>query len=131
MTGIIVASGPVIVEEGRVLLNKHGDTSFWKFCGGRVEDFSTGLKENAAREAKEEVGIELVFRDETPFFFYTQKQTEEGALDVILVHYLAERRGQVVLGPDIRESRWIDLTDLEKEELAPNILPALTHFGFL
>lgn len=131
MTGIIVASGPVIIEDGRVLLNKHGDTPFWKFCGGRVEDFSTGLKENAAREAREEVGIELLFLDQAPFFLYTQKQTEEGVLDVILVHFLAERRGEIRPGPDIRECRWIDLKDLSKEDLAPNIIPALTHFGFL
>lgn len=131
MTGIIIAAGPVIVEQGKVLLNKHGDTSFWKFCGGRVEDFTTTLKENARREAKEEVGIDLVFLPEAPFFFYTQKETPEGMVDVILVHYLAERRGDVVPGPDIRESAWIELASLKEEELGPNILPALRHFHFL
>ena len=29
MAKIIIASGPVIVEDNKVLLNKHGDTSFW------------------------------------------------------------------------------------------------------
>lgn len=53
MTKIIIASGPVIVENGKVLLNKHGDTAFWKFCGGRVEDFETDLISNARREVKE------------------------------------------------------------------------------
>ena len=131
MAGIIIASGPVIVENGKVLLNKHGDTSFWKFCGGRVEDFSTNLKENARREAKEEVGIDLVFLPESPFFFYTQKETPQGMLDVVLVHYLAERRGEIVPGPDIRESVWIPLKELPFEELGPNILPALRHFHFI
>lgn len=130
MTGILVASGPVIVEDGKVLLNKHGDTNFWKFCGGRVEDFSSSLHENARREAKEEVGIELVFADLPPFFSYTQKTTDSQVLDVILVHFLAERRGDVRPGPDIRECAWIHLDQLLREDLAPNIVPALTHFGF-
>ncbi|MFW0837710.1 MAG: NUDIX hydrolase [Candidatus Komeilibacteria bacterium] len=34
---IIVASGPVIIENGEVLLNKHGDDKFWKFLGGKVQ----------------------------------------------------------------------------------------------
>lgn len=130
MTGIIVASGPVIVEDGKVLLNKHGDTSFWKFCGGRVEDFGTTLLENARREAKEEAGINLELLSTDPFFFYTQKQTEEGTMDVLLVHFLAKRVGEVQPGPDIRECRWIPLEQLAGEELGPNVLPALRHFGF-
>ena len=52
MKKIIVASGPVVVEGGKVLLNKHGDTSFWKFCGGKVEDFDQNLFEAAKRETK-------------------------------------------------------------------------------
>ena len=57
MQKIIIASGPVIVENDKVLLNKHGDTKFYKFCGGRVEDLSTSLIDNAKREVKEEMGI--------------------------------------------------------------------------
>ena len=57
MTKIIIASGPVIVENGKVLLNKHGEDVFWKFCGGKVEDYNTNLADNARREVKEEMGI--------------------------------------------------------------------------
>jgi 8-oxo-dGTP pyrophosphatase MutT (NUDIX family) len=59
MAKIIIASGPVIVEDGKVLLNKHGDTEFWKFCGGRVEDFDLDLQEAARREVEEEMGIDI------------------------------------------------------------------------
>lgn len=38
MSKIIIASGPVIVEDGKVLLNKHGEDNFWKFCGGQAEE---------------------------------------------------------------------------------------------
>jgi len=131
MQKIIVVSGPVIVEEGKVLLNQHGDTDFWKFCGGQVEDFETDLIENAKREVKEEMGIDIEILDLEPFFVYTEKETPNGAVDVILVHYLAKRIGEVKPGEEIREWKWISLLDLEKENLAPNILPALKHFGFM
>jgi 8-oxo-dGTP pyrophosphatase MutT (NUDIX family) len=131
MPKIIIASGPVIVEDGKVLLSQHGDTTFWKFCGGKVEDFETDLIANAKREAKEEMGIEIEILDPEPFFTYAKKETPDGAVDVILVHYLAKKIGEVKPGEDIRKWDWIALADLEKENLAPNILPALKHFGFI
>jgi len=129
MAKIIVASGPVIVENNKVLLNQHGDTSFWKFCGGRVEDFNTDLIENARREVKEEMGIDIEVLDESPFVMHTSKKTPEGNVDVILVHYLAKRVGEINPGKDIRAWDWLDLKSLP-ENLGPNILPALKHFGF-
>lgn len=130
MPKIIIASGPVIVENNKVLLNQHGDTTFWKFCGGRVEDFETDLIQNAKREVKEEMGIKIEILDEKPFLLHTTKETPEGKIDVILVHYLAKRIGEIQLGADIREWNWLDINNLP-ENLAPNILPTLKHFGFI
>jgi len=130
MPKIIIASGPVIVEEGKVLLNKHGDTTFWKFCGGKVEDFDTDLISNARREAKEEMGIDLEILDETPYLLHTSKETSEGRLDVILVHYLARRVGEIQPGEDIREWAWLDMASLP-DDLAPNIIPTLEHFNLI
>ncbi len=139
MPKIIIASGPVIVEDNnpsheggaRVLLNQHGDTTFWKFCGGRVEDFETDLIANARREVKEEMGIDIEILNEIPFLMHTKKITPEGDVDVILVHYLAKRVGEIKPGEDIRKWDWLDINNLPKNELAPNIIPALKHFGFL
>jgi len=131
MSKIIIASGPVIVEDGKVLLNQHGDTAFWKFCGGRVEDYEINLIETARREVKEEMGLEIEIINPSPFLLHTIKETPEGNIDVILVHYLAKRLGEVSPGEDIREWKWIPFEDLEKENLAPNILPTLKHFGFM
>lgn len=128
---IIIASGPVIVEDNKALLNQHGDTAFWKFCGGTVEDFSTGLVENAKREVKEEMGIEVKILNDVPFFWHTKKVKDDGEIDVILVHYLAERVGEITPGDDIERWVWLPINDLEKENLAPNIIPTLKHFGWL
>lgn len=131
MPKIIIASGPVIVEGGKVLLNQHGEDSFWKFCGGGVKDYDLNLAETARREAKEEMGIEIEISDPKPFLSHTVKETPDGAVDVILVHYLAKRIGEVKPGEEIREWKWIPLAELASENLAPNILPTLRHFGFL
>jgi len=136
MPKIIIASGPVIVEDGKVLLNQHGDTTFWKFCGGKVENFDSDLIANAKREVKEEMGIDIEIIDATPFIMHTKKLvpakagSAEGELDVILVHYLSKRVGEIKPGPDIRQWDWLPLDNLPPD-LAPNIIPALKHFGVI
>lgn len=132
MKRIIIASGPVIVKDRKVLLDKHGDDSFWKFCGGRVEDDTYTLIENAQRKAFEEMGIEIEILNDKPFIMHTIKEVApEGRIDILLVHYLAKKLNEIAPGKDIREWKWIPLEDLEKEDLAPNIVPTLKHFGFI
>ena len=130
MQKIIIASGPVIVEDNKVLLNKHGDTAFWKFCGGKVEDYETDLIANAEREVNEEMGISIKILDQEPFITFARKKTEEGEIDIILAHFLAERIGEIKPGDDIRAWGWHDLKKLPAD-LGPNIIPALRHFNFL
>jgi hypothetical protein len=62
--------------------------------------------------------------------FHTAKITPDGNLDVILVHFLAKRIGEIIPGEDIRAWDWLDISNLP-EDLAPNILPTLKHFGFI
>jgi len=76
------------------------------------------------------MGIEIEILDENPFITYTTKETPEGKLDVILVHFLAKRIGEIKPGEDIREWKWFELNNLPPD-LGPNILPALKHFRFL
>jgi 8-oxo-dGTP diphosphatase len=127
---IIIASGPVIVEDNKVLLDIQGEDTFWKFCGGKIQE-AESLQEAATRRVKEELGIEIEILDEKPFLMHTTKETADGVIDIILVHYLAKRIGEIAPGADIRQWKWISLSELEKENLAPNILPALKYFGFL
>ncbi len=130
MSKIIIASGPVIVENNQVLLNKHGNDDFWKFCGGRVEENEINLKNTAQREAKEEIGIEIEIVNNNPYLFYVEKEIDGEMTSIVLAHYLAKRIGEVIPGKDIKEWRWINISDLDKEKLAPNIQPVLKYFGF-
>lgn len=131
MLKIIIASGPVIVENNKVLLNKHGDDDFWKFCGGRVEDFEIDLEETAKREVKEEMGLEIEILNDLPYFFYTKKEKDGEKISVVLVHFLAKRLSEIKPDDDIKEWAWLDLDSLEKENLAPNVLATLRFFNFL
>ncbi len=126
MAKIIIASGPVIVEDNKVLLNNHGDTDFWKFCGGQVEDVDSNLIEAAKREVKEEMGIDIKVANVEPFITHAKKNDA----DVILVHFLAERVGEIKPRKDIREWQWFELDKLPNN-LAPNIIPVLKHFNFV
>lgn len=128
---IIFASGPVIIENDRVLLVKDVKDDFWKFCGGRVEDFESDIKLTAAREAKEELGLEIEILNEQPFFFYTEKESDGHKISVVLAHFLAQRLNDVCPGNETKEWRWLSREELSQEKLAPNVLAVLQHFGFL
>lgn len=130
MPELIIAAGPVIIENNRVLLNKDQKDNFWKFCGGRVEEDEINLKDAARREVKEEMGLEIEILDDAPYFFYTEKEKEGKMVSVVLAHFLAKRIGEIKPGEDIREWRWLAYDELQREDLAPNIMPVLTHFGF-
>jgi len=130
MPKIIIVSGPVIVEKDRVLLNNHGDTNFWKFCGGQIEDMDKNLQDTARREVKEEMGIDINILDDQPFITYDKKKTDQGDVDVILVHYLAERSGRIKPGADIREWAWFDVKKLPFN-IATNVEPTLRYFGLI
>lgn len=131
----IIASGPVIVDEDKVLLDISGNDDFWKFCGGRIKE-GESFAETAKRRAKEELGMDVEIVDQKPFvMFGKDKPTAEGVKKVLLVHFLAEAQGEIILGEKVREARWIsikELADLEQAgKLGENIIPALKHFGFI
>lgn len=134
MPKIIIASGPVIVRDGQVLLNKHGEDDFWKFCGGQVEDLSAeGLRAAAIREAREEIGVTVNIINPDPFIMHVARLRNGEEADIILVHYLAEisPEQEIKPGPDIREVSWLAIDELEQENLGPNILAALRHFKLI
>jgi len=130
---IIIASGPVIIEDGKVLLNRHGkteeDQKIWKFPGGRVEfdnvDFlSDNILENECkREVMEEMGLEIeIIRPLKPMLVKISDN-----ISVVLIHYLATRIGEVKLGSDIIDSGWFPLDKLP-ENCAPNIAPVIAEY---
>ncbi len=125
----IIASGPVIIENNKVLLNKHGGDNFWKFPGGRVENFDfdnelDSLETACRREAKEEMGIDLkIIKPLKPMMV---QKPNDPKTQVILIHYLAERINEIQPGADIKEWDWFDINSLP-ENCAPNVEAVLNE----
>lgn len=119
---IIIATGPVIIENDKVLLNKHGEDVFWKFVGGRAERTDISLEEIAKREVMEEMGLGVdLLRPLKPMMIETESKV------AVLIHYLARRKGEIKPGNDIREWGWFDIHDLPAD-CAPNIGPVVTEY---
>ncbi|PLX26702.1 hypothetical protein C0583_06760 [Candidatus Parcubacteria bacterium] len=128
MKKVIIASGPVIVRDKKVLLNKSGSDDFWKFCGGKVEK-NENLEETATREFREEMGAEIKILNKKPFIIHVKKLGDEEK-DVLLAHYLADFEGKIKAGKEVIEWKWFNVNDLPTD-IAPNIIPTLRYFEYI
>lgn len=125
----IIVSGPVIIEkrDGKLqtLLNKHKKNEKhpnpkWQFCGGTMEDFNETLEQTAKREVKEEMGIEI---ENLKLIDVLLTKRDNGSM-AVLVHYLADRVGEVTPGEDIDDWGWFPVDELP-DDVAPNVRPML------
>jgi mutator protein MutT len=118
MIETIIASGPVIIENGKVLLNKerkeYGVTP-WLFPGGKANDGETDLEAICKREVKEEMGIEVLVIKQLPTI-----EKEQNNKKYVLHHFLAKRVGEINPAPDIVEWAWHDIDNLPSD-CAPNV----------
>lgn len=127
---LIIASGPVVIEDGKVLLDKHGADNFWKFLGGKVESFdftnvSDSLEEACRQRVQEEMGFDVeIIKTLKPMLLPKPGDPDTW---VVLIHYLAKRLGEIKPGSEIREWKWFDINDLP-EDCAPNIKPVIEEY---
>ena len=128
----MIASGPVIIQKKdgvlKTLLVKHGDKDekdlMWKFCGGKLFK-NSGLRENAIREAKEEIGIEVKLIADLPVIELWNEIPESGSAKpelIILIHYLATIKEEPKAGKEIKTMKWFDIKDLP-DNCASNVKP--------
>ncbi len=125
----IMASGPVIIEKDKVLLNKEkktdGKITPWLFPGGKVESFDISLEEACKREVMEEMGLEIeIIRPLKPMIITRPDQPDKMA---ILIHYLATRTGDIQPGEGIVEWNWFDINTLP-EDCAPNVKAVIEEY---
>ena len=59
MNKVIIASGPVIIEKGKLLVNKDNKDDFYKLSGGTIEEGIEDLELACHRETKEENNAEI------------------------------------------------------------------------
>lgn len=115
----IIAAGPVIIEDGKVLLNrsknsKGQESPYFMFPGGKMQDFASTLEETCIREVQEELGINIQILRPLKTIFAKRVDTDSY---IFLVHYLAKRIGEVTPGNETVEWGWFDVHNL------PNVTP--------
>ena len=121
----IIASGPVIIEDGKLLVNKDNKDDFYKLPGGTVEQNAESLEEACHRETKEENnGLIEIIRPLHPMILWENPQTHE-PMTIVLIHYLAKLKNKSKLRPNhpVMEVRWLDIDEIKKGkyDVAPNI----------
>jgi ADP-ribose pyrophosphatase YjhB (NUDIX family) len=125
-TLVTIASGPVIIQDGKVLLDKHGD-DFWKFPGGRV-DSDKSFEEIAKIRVKEELNLEVELTGE-PYVITLVRDYQGKQELVVLIHYLAKIvGGEPQAGGEVTEFAWHDVNNLPAD-CAPNIKPVVDYFS--
>jgi ADP-ribose pyrophosphatase YjhB (NUDIX family) len=122
----VIAAGPVIIENDKVLLNREKKSDgvvseWWMFPGGGVENFDISLEETCHREAKEEMGIDIEIIK--PLRTLLLKRPDKDGY-AILVHYLAKRTSSINPGHETAEWGWFSPTNLP-EKTAPNVIEIL------
>ena len=124
MVKFIIASGPVIIEDGKLLVNKDDEDDFYKLPGGTVEK-GDSLYDACIRETKEEINAEIeIIKPLNSMIIYKNPQTKE-EMTIVLIHYKAKLKNKGEIRPiePIKEVKWLDILEIKqgKYNIAPNI----------
>jgi ADP-ribose pyrophosphatase YjhB (NUDIX family) len=117
----------------KTLLVKHGDKPIeqlkWKFCGGKILK-GMDLEENAIREAKEEIGLEVkLIKPLKPMIVWNEipETGSEQPEAIILIHYLATIDQEPIAGEQTLKMEWFDINNLP-DDCAPNVKPVIENY---
>ncbi len=121
----IIASGPVIIENGKLMVNKDDKDDFYKLPGGTIEEGIEDLEEACHREVFEENNAKIkIIRPLHPMILWKNPQTGEKMV-ILLIHYLANllNKEEVKPMPPIKEVVWLNIKEIKlgKYHVAPNI----------
>jgi len=122
---IIIASGPVITKDGKILLNKDNKDPFYKIPGGTIEEGIEDLERACHREVKEEINGEIeIIKPLRPMIIWKNPVTKD-RMAIILIHYLAKLLNEKEIKPcgEIKEVSWLSIEEIKqgKHNVAPNI----------
>jgi|SRR3989338_6315575 len=122
---IVVASGPVIAEKGKLLVSRDDKDDFYKIPGGRVKDSDSSLEQTCIREAKEEINADIeIISPLHPMLLQQNPQTGKKQT-IVLIHYLARLKNKKDIAAQypIKEVVWLEIADIKKGryKVAPNI----------
>ncbi|MBU0660825.1 NUDIX hydrolase [Patescibacteria group bacterium] len=118
----IIAVGPVIIEDNKILLNREFDKDGlekkqFMIPGGKINDYSLPLEDTCRREVMEELGLEIEILSPLDTIMIPHPKTN-GV--ILLVHYLAKRLNEVEPGERTIEWDWFGI-DALPDNVADNV----------
>ena len=119
-----IVSGPVIIEDGKLLVIKDNKDNFYKIPGGTVEKGETP-EETCIREFLEETNGKIeIIKPLNPLALWENPKTGE-EMCIVLMHYLDKLKNKKEIKPipPVQEIKWLDISAIKKEKykIAPNI----------
>ncbi len=122
----IIASGPVIIEDGKLLVNKDSKDDFYKIPGGTIEIGTESLEDACKREVMEENNAKIkIEKPLSPMIIWKNPTTKE-RMAIMLIHYKAKLLNKDEVKPvgETVECKWLDIEEIRqgKHSVAPNIL---------
>lgn len=122
---VIIASGPVIVEDNRLMVNKDNKDDFYKLPGGTIDEGTEDLEEACHREVMEENNAKIeIIKPLHPMILWKNPQTKD-RMAIVLIHYLAKVLNKNEIKPcgETKEVKWLDIDEIKegKHFVAPNI----------
>jgi len=121
----IIASGPVIIEDGKLLVDKDDKDDFYKLPGGRVEEGDKSLEYTCIRETKEEINGDVQIIKKLSTMILTKNPQTGKSMKIELHHFLSKLGNINEIKPisPIKEVRWLDVDEIKqgKYNVAPNI----------
>ncbi|UZE94268.1 MAG: NUDIX domain-containing protein [Candidatus Pacearchaeota archaeon] len=117
----VIASGPVILKNKKILVVLDDKDPFLKFPGGRIH-YKEDLKKTCLRRTKEEIGVNIeIIRPLDPMLLWKKPHTGE-KIPVVLIHWLSKLKPKQIprKGKLPRKIFWID-SKYKGHKLAPNV----------
>lgn len=121
----IIASGPIIIEDNKLLVNKDNKDDFYKIPGGTIKEGVKNLEQACYDETMEENNAKIkIIKPLSPMVIWKNPQTEEKMV-IILIHFLANLLNKDEIKPcnETTEVKWLDIEEIKqgKHNVAPNI----------
>jgi len=122
----IIAHGPIIIEDKKLLVTLDNKDPFYKIPGGKKEGNETGIQ-TCLREFGEETGLEIEIIEELPLIRLNYDPKTGNPQDIDLHHYKAKltkkQKKFTSYNYNGHEVRWLPIKEIKegRYEVAPNI----------
>ena len=118
-TGYSISVGGVVRCGNKALLvrralNGGPGSGTWALPGGFV-DFGELVEQAAVREAKEEVGIDVIPQSILGIYSGDKRDPRGPTVSVV---FICKYKGEIIAGDDASSYGWLKLKDIEKSDLA-------------